>query len=62
LAEKILETYGPRVSQLVLIPSKGGRFEVVAGENLLFSKAALGRHADPDEVLRAIESGQPITA
>lgn len=32
-----------------LIPSSGGRFELTVNGELLFSKAALGRHAEPGE-------------
>lgn len=37
-----------------LIPSKGGVFEVVVNGELVFSKKALGRHAEPGEVRTAI--------
>ncbi|MBC8425583.1 SelT/SelW/SelH family protein [bacterium] len=33
-----------------LIPSGGGVFEVVVDGDLLYSKKATGRHAEPDEV------------
>ncbi len=33
-----------------MIPSSKGRFEVTVDDELVFSKAALGRHAEPDEV------------
>jgi selenoprotein W-related protein len=41
-----------------LIPSSGGRFEVTADGRLVFSKKAVGRHAEPGEVVAAIRSGQ----
>jgi len=46
----------------VLVPSGGGRFEVTLDGELLFSKAALGRHAEPGEVhaLLAKRLGPPI--
>jgi selT/selW/selH-like putative selenoprotein len=34
--------------------SSGGAFEVTVDDSLVFSKKALGRHAAPGEVLRAI--------
>jgi len=58
----ILETYGEETTDLTLIPSRGGRFEVTVDGVLLFSKAALRRHADPNEVLGAIQHRAPITA
>jgi selT/selW/selH-like putative selenoprotein len=32
------------------VPSSKGRFEVTLDGELIFSKAALGRHANPNEV------------
>jgi selenoprotein W-related protein len=39
-----------------LIPSKGGAFEVIVDGDLVYSKKATGRHADPEEVLTAIRA------
>ncbi len=38
-----------------LIESSGGLFEVYLEGDLVFSKKALGRHAEPGEVVRLIE-------
>jgi selT/selW/selH-like putative selenoprotein len=38
-----------------LIESAGGVFEVVVDGELVFSKMALGRHAEPGEVLGLIQ-------
>jgi selenoprotein W-related protein len=35
-----------------LIPSSGGRFEVLADDTLIYSKKAEGRHAQEGEVVR----------
>jgi selenoprotein W-related protein len=35
-----------------LIPSSGGRFEVLADDTLVYSKKAEGRHAEDGEVVR----------
>jgi selenoprotein W-related protein len=37
-----------------LIPSSGGVFDVTVNGELVFSKKALGRHAEPGEVRAAI--------
>ena len=37
-----------------MIPSGGGRFEVVADGMLIYSKAATGRHPTHDEILAAL--------
>lgn len=39
-----------------LIPSTGGVFEVVANGELIFSKKALGRHAEPGEIEAALRT------
>jgi len=38
-----------------MIPSSGGVFEVMVDGKLVFSKKALGRHAQPGEVLGLIQ-------
>ena len=57
----ILRTYRNQVSELSLRPSSGGRFEVICDDVLLFSKAQLNRNPDPEEVVEAIKTRQPIT-
>lgn len=42
-------------AELNLVPSSGGVFEVTVDERLVFSKKALGRHAQPGEVLELIK-------
>ena len=37
-----------------MVPSSGGVFEVAVDGKLVFSKKALGRHAEPGEVLELI--------
>ena len=37
-----------------MIPSGGGRFEVVAEGNLIYSKAETGRHPTHEEILAAL--------
>ena len=45
-----------------MIPSSGGRFEVILDGALIYSKAALKRHAAPGEVAALVEKqlGHPI--
>jgi selenoprotein W-related protein len=40
--------------ELTMLPSSGGVFEVTVDDRLVFSKKALGRHAQPGEVLELI--------
>ncbi len=39
-----------------LIPSRGGVFEVMVNGELVFSKKALGRHAEEGEIKTSIEA------
>ena len=42
--------WAPIIETLDLIPSSKGRFEVIVDGELIFSKVALGRHANAGEV------------
>ena len=50
------------IERIILKPSGGGRFEVTLDDVVLFSKIALGRHAQPGEIveLTAARLGPPI--
>jgi selenoprotein W-related protein len=50
LTDEVLEGWAPHISSLELVPSRGGVFEVTLDGELVFSKKALGRHAEPGEV------------
>jgi len=41
-------------ADVTLIPSKGGRFEVLRDGVPIFEKSKLGRHAEPGEVLKLL--------
>jgi selenoprotein W-related protein len=47
LGEREIEAF---IGSWRLIPSKGSVFEVMVNGELVFSKRALGRHAEPGEV------------
>jgi selT/selW/selH-like putative selenoprotein len=53
LAAELKQTF-PN-ADLRLIQSSGGVFEVTVDGRLVFSKKALRRHAEPGEVLKAIQ-------
>lgn len=38
------------ITDVTLVPSSKGRFEVTLDDEPIFSKTALGRHAEPGEV------------
>lgn len=54
LAQEAVNRWADRLSEIRLVPSTGGRFEVTLDDDLVFSKAALDRHAEPGEVSRLI--------
>ncbi|MBA3556470.1 MAG: SelT/SelW/SelH family protein [Gemmatimonadales bacterium] len=41
-------------AEVRLVPSSGGVFEVTVDGNLIFSKRALRRHAQPGEVMELL--------
>ncbi len=43
-------------AEVELIPSKGGRFEVIADGKPIFEKSKTGRHANPGEVLEKLRT------
>lgn len=51
LTEELLKNYEHLIEAIKLIPSEGGRFEVTVNGQLLYSKLATHRHAEPGEVL-----------
>ena len=51
LAEELLKNYEHLIESLALVPSDGGKFEVTANGQLLYSKLTTHRHAEPGEVL-----------
>ena len=44
-----------QIESLTLIPASGGKFEITVNGELIFSKKALGRHAEPGEVYRLVK-------
>jgi selenoprotein W-related protein len=50
MATRILEDFEDRIEDLTLVPSGGGVFEVMVGEELVYSKKETGRHTNYDEV------------
>ena len=55
MVQAILGRYEHYIGDITLIPSSGGVFEVIAGDDLVFSKKELGRHATIEEVMDSLE-------
>jgi selenoprotein W-related protein len=56
LTAELIKNFESEIDQISLIPSDGGRFEVVVNGDLLYSKLATGRHANPGEVKNLINN------
>ena len=54
MASQILEEFERKIDGLALIPSRDGVFEVVVGDELVYSKKKTGRHPDYEEISTAI--------
>ena len=55
LTDELLTGWAPIIAGIELMPSSKGRFEVTLDGELIFSKAELGRHAEPGEVAALVE-------
>jgi selenoprotein W-related protein len=56
MVQAILDKFEHYIDDIVVIPSRGGVFEVTAGDELVFSKKELGRHATVDEVISSLDA------
>jgi len=59
LIGELLTKYEFQLDSVTIIPSDGGRFEVTLDGELIFSKKALGRHAEPGEIAKLLEGRLP---
>ena len=53
---ELLKEFEPYFSSWELIPSDGGKFEVVVGGELVYSKLETGRHTDSEELRPLIKA------
>ena len=56
MALELLTHYRKDISELKLVPSGGGAFEVSVNGKLIFSKLEEGRFPEPMELKQSIES------
>jgi selenoprotein W-related protein len=54
MVTRLLDDFEFDLDSVTLVPSTGGVYEVTAGDDLIFSKKALGRHAEYDEVAKEV--------
>jgi selenoprotein W-related protein len=55
-AEDLLGSYQHRIDGLTLVPGPRGIFDVSVNGDLIFSKYAAGRHAEPGELLESFRA------
>ena len=53
---ELLNEFEPHVSSWELLPSDGGRFEVMVNGELVYSKLETGRHTTSDELRPLIKA------
>lgn len=56
MVQAILGKFEHYIDDVTVIPSRGGVFEVIAGDELVFSKKELGRHATIEEVIDSLDA------
>jgi len=55
MASDLLEKYGNAISEMTLIPSGGGVYEVQKNGKLIFSKKELDRFPELEEIIDLIQ-------
>ncbi|MBC8322104.1 MAG: SelT/SelW/SelH family protein [Candidatus Marinimicrobia bacterium] len=56
MANELLEKYGTKITQLTMMPSDGGVYEIIKDGRLIFSKMKLDRFPDNGEIVTLIEN------
>ena len=56
MVQAILGKYEHYIDDITIVPSKGGAFEVMVGDDLVYSKLETGRHATIDEVMVSVDT------
>ena len=46
-----LKDYVSNISEISLIPSDNGKYEIKINDDLIYSKDETGRHAEPPEII-----------
>lgn len=58
---ELIEEFGDELVSTILVKGPSGVFDVTVDGRLVFSKKAIGRHANPGEVIELIRTGQMAT-
>lgn len=55
LVTELLGRFEPEIESLTLVPSDGGRFEIVVNDKLVYSKLQTGRHIEAADAVGLVE-------
>ena len=56
MVQKLLEEFEFKVDSVSVIPSTGGVFEVMADDELIYSKKQTGQHAEYEDVAEPLRT------
>ena len=56
MVQAILDKFEHYIDDVTVVPSRGGVFEVTAGDTLVYSKLETGRHATIEEVIEGLDA------
>lgn len=59
VAHDLIYNYQHLIDELTLITGSAGVFDVIVNDEMLYSKADTGRHAEPGEVLSLFSARLP---
>ena len=59
MAHDLIHNYQHVIDELTLITGSAGVFDVIVNDEMLYSKADTGRHAEPGEVLSLFTAHLP---
>jgi selenoprotein W-related protein len=54
--DRLLNTFGSQVKELILVPDRGGKFEVTVNGQLIYSKLETGEFPDEAQLMKQIEN------
>jgi selenoprotein W-related protein len=58
LTAEVLTHFKQDVSEMILVPDEGGKFEVFADDERIYSKLETGEFPEPGSIIQALESRQ----
>jgi selenoprotein W-related protein len=62
LTAKLLPRFKTAISRFVMVPSKGGCFELTVGDRKLYSKLQTGQFPDEEKLLREVDKALSVAS